>query len=134
MSGFRIARDIRPDATPKAKAVKSKDFLSFIHDCPSVISGQSPVQAAHLSAADPYYLHYGRGKSSKAGDRWILPITFQEHLASHDYPGGELAFWAAHGINPHELSTIIWGAFCERGTDALPWVIAKINAGLRTES
>lgn len=129
MSAFRIAKtNFKP--TPKAKPSKSKDYVAFIHDCPSVISGKYPVEAAHLSEADTYYLHYGRGKGTKAPDRWVLPLTAEEHRASHNYPGGEMAFWSDHGINPHELATIIWGAFCERGTDALPWVIAKINSGL----
>jgi len=112
---------------PKAKPAKSKGYLSFIHDLPSVISGRSPVEAAHLSSANTYWMHYGRGKGTKAADRWVLPLTQDEHSAQHRFPGGEMAFWEAHGINPHELATILWGAYNERGDEALAWCEAKIN-------
>ena len=115
---------------PKAKAAKSKGYLAFVHELPSVISGRSPVEAAHLSTANPYWMHYGRGKGTKAADRWVLPLTSDEHSSQHNFPGGEMAFWHAQQINPHELATILWGAYCERGDDALPWCIEKINQTL----
>lgn len=128
-----MAYEIRKENTfsfPKAKASKSKGYLSFIHELPSVLSGRSPVEAAHLSTANTFWMHYGRGKGTKAADRWCLPLTREEHASQHSFPGGEMAFWHYHQLNPHELATILWGAYCERGDEAVEWCIAKINQGL----
>ncbi len=83
MSAFRIAHNAAiPTPTPKAKAVKSKGYLAFLHSLPCCVSGKRDVQAAHLSMAAPQFAHYGRGKGRKAPDRWALPYQPRTTIAS----------------------------------------------------
>ncbi len=121
---YRIAA-IHPDPTPKRKAAKKADYLSFLHNLPCVVSGQYGVEAAHVSFASPYYLHYGRGKGSKADDRWALPLHPDCHRAQH--ATNERDWWKSQGINPHELALILFGAWSAMGDDAEPFCTAKIN-------
>lgn len=115
MSAFRIANtNIQP--TPKTKPVKSKDYLSFIHLLPCVVSGVHEVQAAHISFAALRYGHFGRGKSTKAHDRWCLPLSAACHAKQHSM--NEQDYWRSVGIDPHLLCLIIWGLFCDMGNDA----------------
>lgn len=122
MSGFRIANtNFTP--TPKTKPVKSKDYLSFIHLLPCVVSGRYGVQAAHLSMASPRHGHYGRGKGRKAPDRFCLPLAPEEHDRQHRI--GEQAYWS--GRDPHFLCLVIWGLFSDMGEDAAPFATGVIN-------
>lgn len=123
MSAFRIAASIAPDPIPKKKPAKSKDYLSFLHELPCVLTGRYGVEAAHLSMASPQHGHYGRGKGRKAPDRWALPICQEEHHRQHQI--GEHTFW--HGRDPHTLCLVIWGLFSDMGDDAAPFATAVIN-------
>lgn len=111
---------------PKRKPAKSKDYLSFLHSLPCVVTGASTVQAAHVSFAAPHFGHYGRGKGTKAPDRWALPLSPEEHARQHSM--NEQAYWQSVGINPHLLALVIWGLFSDMGDDAEPFAIAVINA------
>ena len=121
----RIAPFIRPDPTPKTKAVKSAGYLDFIRGLPCVITGRHDVEAAHLSYAAPKYGHYGRGRGSKAPDRWALPLSNEAHRVQHS--GNEEQFWKATGINPHVLALTIFGLWHDMKEDAEPFAIAIIN-------
>lgn len=125
MAGFRIAREAHPDPTPKARAVKSKGYLAFLHLLPCCVTGQRGVQAAHLSMAAPKYGHYGRGKGRKAPDRWALPLSAEQHDRQHKI--GEDLFWRGAGINPHLLALTLWGLWTDMGDDAEPWAVSIIN-------
>jgi hypothetical protein len=114
--------------TPKRKAQKSKNYLSFIHRLPCVVTGRTAVEAAHLSSAAPQYGHYGRAKGTKVSDRWVLPLAPEEHRAQH--AGNEMAYWQSVGINPHMLALTIYGLFSEMGDDAEPFASAIINQQL----
>jgi hypothetical protein len=110
---------------PKQKPAKSKDYLSFLHKLPCVVTGASTVQAAHVSFAAPRYGHYGRGKGTKAPDRWALPLSPDEHAKQHSM--SEARYWGHVDINPHLLALTIWGLFTDMGYDAEPFAIAVIN-------
>lgn len=128
MSGFRIARDIRPDPTPKAKAVKSKGYLSFIRLLPCCVTGQYGVEAAHLSFANTQYGHYGRGRGTKVSDRWALPLSPASHREQHS--GNEEFWWGMFHTNPHVLALTLSGLWNELGDEAEPFCTAIIMAGL----
>lgn len=128
MAGFRIAHHISPDPTPKAKAKKERGYLAFIHCLPCVITGVYGVEAAHLSMAASEYGHYGRAKSSKASDRWVLPLSPVKHRRQHEI--GEDLFWRSAGIDPHVLALVIYGLWAEYGDAAEPFAIAIINQRL----
>lgn len=118
-------RKSAPIAFPKRKPAKSKDYLSFLHSLPCVVTGATTVQAAHVSFAAPRYGHYGRSKGTKAPDRFALPLSPEEHARQHSM--NEAAYWASVGINPHILALTLWGLFTDMGDDAEPFAIAVIN-------
>lgn len=128
MSGFRIARDIRPDPTPKVRAVKSKGYLGFIHELPSVLSGRYGVEACHLSFANTTFCHYGRGRGTKVSDSWCLPLSPDEHSRQHQM--NEETFWLGTGIDPHATAAALWIAYSTLGDEAVKFASARIMAGL----
>lgn len=128
MAGFRVANDYRPDPTPKAKPKKERDYVSWIHCLPCCVTGVYGVEAAHLSMAASEYGHYGRGRGTKASDRWILPLSPVKHRRQHDI--GEDLFWRSAGIDPHILALVIYGLWTEHGDAAEPFATAIINQRL----
>ncbi len=127
MTAFRIA-NTNFDPTPKRKATKSKGYLAFIHSLPCCVSGEYGVEAAHLSSAVPQFGHYGRGKGSKAPDRWALPLSPTQHRIQHFM--NEMEFWRRAGIDPHVLALTIFGLWADMGDDAQPFAAAIINQRL----
>lgn len=126
-----MAFEIRKSSDPhfvKAKPRKNRDYLSFIHELPCCVTGVRTVEAAHLSSADTTYGHYGRAKSTKASDRWALPLSPEQHRRQH--AGNEMAYWRSVGIDPHLLALIIWGLWSELGEDAVPFAVAIITRNL----
>jgi hypothetical protein len=110
--------------TPKAKARKEAGYLAFLHRLPCCITGVYGVEAAHLSYAAPEYGHYGRGRGTKASDRWALPLGSTIHAKSHSM--SERAFWDGTGINPHVIALTLHGLFIEHGNDAEEYAQAII--------
>lgn len=114
--------------TPKTKPKKNRDYLAFLHTLPCVVTGVHTVEAAHLSYPELQYGHYGRGKSSKAPDRWALPLSPEQHRRQHNM--NEREYWRSVGINPHVLALTIHGLWSDMGDDAQPFAAAIINQGL----
>ena len=125
---FEVAKRPIHQTFPKRKPEKSKDYVAFLHELPCIITGKYGVQAAHLSYSATQYGHYGRGKQTKASDRWALPLCPEEHNRQHNM--NEAEFWRQAGINPHIVALTIWGMFTEYGMDAVPFATAIINQGL----
>lgn len=111
---------------PKRKQAKSKAYLAFLHSLPCVVTGRFGVQACHVSFAAPQYGHYGRGKQTKAADRWALPMTPEQHSTQHGM--AERQFWSDRKINPHLLCLVLWGLWSADGDDAQPECIAVIRS------
>lgn len=129
MAGFRISTQSRPEPTPKVKPRKNGGYLAFIRSLPCAVSGsRSDIEAAHLSFACTPLGHYGRGKSSKAPDRWALPLSGESHRQQH--AGNEKLFWDRSGIDPHILALAIFGLWSDMGDDAAPYAEAIINQRL----
>lgn len=126
-----MAFEIRKTAVvsfPKSKPTKSKGYLSFLHQLPCVVTGVHTVEAAHLSYAEPQYGHYGRGKGSKAPDRWALPLSPEQHRRQHSM--NEQEYWQSVGINPHVLALSLFGLWSDMGDDAQPFAVGIINQSL----
>lgn len=106
-----MAYRFAPDKTafslqPKrAKPGKERSYLEWIHSLPCMVTGSRPVEAAHLSTANAFYGHMGRGKGQKADDRWALPLSPAMHAQQHS--GNEMAFWKWAGIDPHLLALVL---------------------------
>jgi hypothetical protein len=86
------------------------------------------IEAAHLSFKSNWHGHYGRGKGTKAPDRWALPLSAEQHTRQHDM--NEEVFWSQAGIDPHVLALAIFGLWSDLGDDALPFATAIINQRL----
>lgn len=95
--------------------------MAFIHELPCVITGRMPVEAAHLSFASSSHGHWGRGKGTKASDRWCLPLHVSVHREGKDsqHSNNEREWWDRHGIDPHTLALAIYGLWHEFGDDAV---------------
>lgn len=113
---------------PAAKPKKNKDYLSFLHKLPCAVTGQTGVEAAHLSYSEPQYGHYGRGRGTKAPDRWALPLCPYEHRRQHSM--NEEAYWLEVGITPHVLALTIWGLWSDYGDEAEQYAEAVIRGRL----
>jgi hypothetical protein len=127
----RIANIARVEP-PRRRAPKRADYLRFIHELPCVVTGRHGVQAAHVSFADTWHGHFGRGKGTKAPDRFALPLSPDEHNLQHSCKlGSEEDYWLSKGIAPHELANTLWGIFCDYDHgEAVERCTARINQGL----
>ena len=107
----------RPDTAfslqPKtAKARKDGGYLKWLHGIPCIVTGALPVEAAHLSTANPKYGHMGRGKGQKAHDRWALPLSPEEHRLQHHL--GEMNYWQYQaGVNPWLTALVLHGLYLD---------------------
>ena len=114
---MRMAFRLAPTASPvRARPVKNRDYLAFVHLLPCVLSLTRPVEAAHISFARPDLGHYGRGKGTKTSDRWVLPLSPAYHRIQHGM--NEQRFWQTSNVDPHQLCLVLWGLFSEHGWDA----------------
>lgn len=131
MMASRIAYVPREEA-PKTRPAKRSDYLSFLHKLPCCVTGQTGVQAAHVSFASPWHGHYGRAKGTKAPDRFALPVCPVEHELQHSGKfGSESDYWKIKGIDPHGLANTlfcIWNDYPEH--EAVVRCEARINSGL----
>ncbi|QQM29341.1 DUF968 domain-containing protein [Martelella lutilitoris] len=109
---FKIAK-ASPSYFPKAKPMKSKGYLAFLHDLPCVVTGKYGVQAAHVSFINHDFAHHGRAKTRKASDIFALPLCPEEHDRQHRHPEGEQGYWREVGINPHLLALKIWAEWSQ---------------------
>jgi len=117
---FRIAR---PETAFRktAKPVKDRNYLAWIHQLPCVITGLTPVEAAHLSTANHLRGQTGRGKGTKASDRWCLPLHADQHVSQHRM--SELAFYRSHGIHdPWLLALVLYGCFLDDNLDGAIYI------------
>ena len=119
---------VQRDPVPTKRAKKEAGYLAFIHDLPCAVTGRYGVEAAHVSFASPWHGHYGRGKQTKAPDRFALPLHPDAHRDQHG--ANERAWWDARGINPHELANTLWGIYCDQSDNAAELCAARIMSGL----
>lgn len=115
-------------------------YLGFVAGLPCVACvGQDgritrPVQVAHLRAGSLEFGKRPTGLAEKPHDRpWTLPLCPNHHVngpkAQHNFPGGELSFWQALGINPFALCLALSDAYSEGRAGYA--VIAKYGAAGR---
>ena len=126
---YKIAASF-PDLIPKRRPEKRKDYLAFVRELPSCVSGRTGVQAAHTSFANPWFGHFGRGKGTKAPDLFALPLTPEEHAESHSM--NEIEWWDRQGIDPHMTALTLWAIYSMYDYhDAVERCTARIMQGIR---
>lgn len=122
--GFAIRR--HPEAfslsptDKKRPAKKEPDYLKWLHELPCLVTGSRPVEACHVSYADPRYGKRERGKSEKADDRWALPLCPAEHRRQHDMD--ERAYWQTVGIDPLQVALALYGV---KGDNTMAEIIIR---------
>lgn len=108
MAGFRILRDATafsnaPVGKQKKRPRENDDaHLKWIRTLPCVITGERPVDPAHIRYADPVYGKREVGKAEKPDDRWVVPICRRKHDEQHGM--NERIFWARHGLDPLRIA------------------------------
>jgi len=71
----------------KTRRIPKPDHLMMIRQCFSCVSGERPCQAHHLRIGEE------RGVALKAGDRWAVPLTMDEHYMCHRVGGKREEEW-----------------------------------------
>lgn len=93
----------------KAKPVKDEaakeraDHLAFIRTLPCMITGKSPVEAAHVSFTLAIAGKADKGVGKKSDDVYTVPLAPHIHAEQHAHPKGEVGFWAEHGLTKEQL-------------------------------
>ena len=103
--GFRIKQ---PDSAFSLDRIhhriKDEAHLALVRQLPSMISGEFGCDPAHVNFAVPSIGKSHRGKSQRADDCFVLPLTRALHRSQHK-TGLEQDWWARHGIdNPSEIA------------------------------
>jgi hypothetical protein len=93
----------------KSGRIEDKPYLEWIRSLPCVITGTYPVEAAHISFAEPKYGKLGRGKGTKEDDKWAIPMAHASHMRSHDL--GERRYWEMIGIDPCIIAMALYAAY-----------------------
>lgn len=123
---FRLPRhpeafSVAPAKGSKRPAMKDAAYLKWIRELPCIVTGKRPVDAAHVSYADPRYGKRERGKSEKADDRWAVPLHRDEHDRQHRM-GDERAYWKSTGIDPLQVALALYGV---KGDSDMAMVIIR---------
>jgi hypothetical protein len=85
------------------RAYGSEERVRWIQYLPSVVSGQTPCENAHVKTG---------GTGRKADACWIVPLTTAEHRELHDC--GPETFQARHEIDLIEQARLTEQAWRER--------------------
>lgn len=104
----------------KRPAKKDADYLKWLHELPCIVTGSRPVDAAHVSYADPRYGKRERGKGEKTDDRWAVPLCRAEHDRQHSMD--ERAYWASVGIDPLRVALALYGV---KGDNTMAEIIIR---------
>lgn len=133
MAGFRMPRAETAFATSRRareiEEVRDPRHLAWIRDLPSAVSGRLGCVAAHINYADKRFGKPERAKSKKADDRWVLPLTTDEHTDGPDAQhktGKEREWWASHGIDATTLANDLWAVSGDR--EAALTILASLKA------
>lgn len=94
------------------KRIEDPAHLAFIRRLPSVISGKTPCEAAHIRTGSALYRKKHTGIGQKSDDAWTLPLTEDEHRNGPESQHGnnELSWWKSHGIDPFDLASRLYEA------------------------
>lgn len=113
---FRLPRHSeafsRQPTGKQSKRVEKPAYLDFIRSLPCIVTRREPVDAAHVSYAEPRAGKLGRGKASKESDCWAVPLHPDEHRRQHGMD--EREYWASVGIDPVPIAAFLHAAYPNR--------------------
>lgn len=99
---------------------KDDAHLRWLRTLPCVITGERPVEAAHIRYGDPVYGKRETGRSEKPSDRFCVPLSAAKHREQHDM--NEREFWARHGLDPLRIALAL---HANSGDDEQAFVILR---------
>lgn len=101
---------------PREPRKRDRKYLGAIAQLPSVISGREPVHVAHIRYGDAEHGKPHTGMAEKPDDKWVLPLTPDEHTdgVRAQHKSGERDWWAGHGIDPVRLCDDLYSIWSER--------------------
>lgn len=132
--GYRF---VRPDTAfanapvgrqKKRQRDHDKGHLEWLRTLPCVITGERPVDAAHIRFADPVYGKRETGKAEKPDDRWALPLCRRKHDEQHSM--SERIFWARHGLDPLRIALALHA--CTGDDDQALVIIREAHVAARS--
>lgn len=83
--------------------IRSKAHRQFVSEQPCMITGATHgVQSHHLLRVE------GKGLSTKACDKWVVPLHYTIHDALHKN-GNEIVFFANHGWDYEDVKEFAKG-------------------------
>ena len=94
----------------KENRIRDKSHLAYVRTQPCLIM-QGGLNCNR--AADPHHLLNVQEAAVglKAGDNWTVPICRIHHRELHDFPMGEIAYFAEWGIDYEEVKSmakVLW--------------------------
>jgi hypothetical protein len=109
--GYAIKRpdtafSLSPSKGKRRPRQEDDAHLKWIRTLPCVITGQRPVEAAHIRYSDPAYGKREVGGAEKPDDRWTVPLLASLHRDQHNQ--SERAFWEKHGIDPCKVALALY--------------------------
>ena len=108
-----FSKDKPKRVTRGRKPVKLDAYRKWIKSLPSLITAKrTDVEVAHVSLADPTVGKRTRGKSQKADDFYVVPLSRVLHAEAHRI--GEKAFQRQYSIN---LINIAMAFYIHAGDD-----------------
>lgn len=107
----------------KRERIRSARHLAWIRTLPCVVTGTIPVEAAHISYADPLYGKKGRGMGLKEDDCWVVPLNPRQHAKQHSM--NEKNYWKQCGIDPCAVAKALWE--CSGDTEKALAILASLK-------
>lgn len=93
--------------------------LEWIRTLPCLVTGiRFEIDAAHIRYADHRFAKRMVGLQEKPDDRWVVPLTREEHKIQHSM--NERGFWIVRGIDPTIVAAALW---IESGNDEAAEII-----------
>jgi len=105
---------------------EDRDHLAWIRTLPCVVTGERPVDPAHIRYADRVYGKREVGKAEKPDDRWVVPLCRRIHDEQHSM--SERIFWARYGLDPLRIALAL---HANSGDDDQAMVILQEAWGVR---
>lgn len=104
---FRLPRleTAFPNAPAKGKRRPREhddSHLRWLRTLPCVITGERPVEAAHIRYGSAVYGKRETGGAEKPADKWCVPLSIAKHREQHTMD--EREFWARHGLDPLRIA------------------------------
>lgn len=102
--------------------------LKWLRTLPCCITGERPVDPAHIRYADPVYGKPQTGKGEKPSDKFCVPLSREKHDEQHGM--SEREFWARHGLDPLRIALALFA--CSGDDDQAEVILREAGAAVNS--